>query len=88
MPVPNKSIERLVTCHVIPMQRPTSNRISYSGAHDCALHKMQGADNVIQERLSTEGKVFWKATQGHLEDFGRNGLRTLCLAYRQVAPLP
>ena len=44
----------------------------------------QGADTVIQERLSAEGKVFWKETQSHLEEFGKTGLRTLCLAYRWV----
>lgn len=29
-----------------------------------------------------EGKQFWGATQKHLEEFGRVGLRTLCLAYK------
>jgi magnesium-transporting ATPase (P-type) len=43
---------------------------------------VQGADNVIQERLSLEGKRFWPPTQKHLEEFGRMGLRTLCLAYK------
>ena len=42
----------------------------------------QGADTVTLERLSAEGKTHWKATQGHLEEFGKTGLRTLCLAYR------
>lgn len=40
---------------------------------------------MIQERLSREGRSFWKPTQTHLEEFGKEGLRTLCLAYRSTA---
>ncbi len=46
------------------------------------LSVAQGADNVIQERLSVAGKTFWPSTQKHLEEFGRMGLRNLCLAYK------
>lgn len=51
-----------------------------------AIPVLQGADSVIQERLSSSGREFWKATQSHLEDFGRTGLRTLCLAFKQALP--
>ena len=43
---------------------------------------MQGADSVIYERLSAEGRRFADVTLDHLEEFGNQGLRTLCLAYR------
>ncbi|KAK9812802.1 hypothetical protein WJX72_004072 [[Myrmecia] bisecta] len=42
----------------------------------------KGADNVIYDRLSPDGKQFWSSTVTHLEEFGNQGLRTLCLAYR------
>jgi magnesium-transporting ATPase (P-type) len=44
----------------------------------------QGADTVIYDRLSEEGKAFWPQTYEHLMEFGNHGLRTLCLAYRCV----
>ena len=46
---------------------------------------MQGADSVIYERLSPEGRRFADVTLDHLEEFGNQGLRTLCLAYRRAA---
>ena len=42
----------------------------------------QGADTVIYERLSEAGRRFADVTLDHLEEFGNQGLRTLCLAYR------
>ena len=43
---------------------------------------IQGADTVIYERLSRAGRTFADSTLAHLEEFGNQGLRTLCLAYR------
>lgn len=48
----------------------------------------KGADNVIFERLSEDGKMFVNETKEHLLEFGNDGLRTLCLAYRRAAPPP
>ena len=50
-----------------------------------ALCIPQGADSVIYERLSPEGRRFAGVTLDHLEEFGNQGLRTLCLAYRHAA---
>ncbi|KAG0584958.1 hypothetical protein M758_3G246700 [Ceratodon purpureus] len=45
----------------------------------------KGADTVIYERMA-EGPVnqYKEATRDHLEKFGADGLRTLCLAYRHL----
>ncbi|XP_074309802.1 phospholipid-transporting ATPase 3-like [Silene latifolia] len=44
----------------------------------------KGADNVIYERLGEGGDGLKNATREHLEEFGSSGLRTLCLAYRNL----
>nr|KAJ3420256.1 hypothetical protein HK105_005907 [Polyrhizophydium stewartii] len=44
---------------------------------------IKGADTVIYERLAA-GDRFGDATSQHLEDYANEGLRTLCLAYREV----
>lgn len=46
----------------------------------------QGADNVIYERLRDGESDLKKRTREHLEHFGAAGLRTLCLAYRDLNP--
>ncbi|TYH73969.1 hypothetical protein ES332_D05G365900v1 [Gossypium tomentosum] len=46
----------------------------------------KGADTVIYERLGTGNDDLNKVTRVHLEQFGSAGLRTLCLAYRDLAP--
>ena len=46
----------------------------------------QGADTVIYERLVGGRDDLKKVTREHLEEFGAAGLRTLCLAYRDLAP--
>ncbi|KAK8647609.1 hypothetical protein V6N13_121340 [Hibiscus sabdariffa] len=46
----------------------------------------KGADTVIYERLGSGNDALNKATRDHLEQFGSAGLRTLCLAYRDLAP--
>lgn len=43
----------------------------------------KGADTVIFERLGTKKEVD-EATLVHLEDYATEGLRTLCLAYRDI----
>ncbi|KAF5741024.1 phospholipid-transporting ATPase 3 isoform X1 [Tripterygium wilfordii] len=46
----------------------------------------KGADTVIYERLAAESDNIKKVTREHLEQFGAAGLRTLCLAYRDLHP--
>ncbi|XVE84951.1 hypothetical protein DITRI_Ditri17bG0052900 [Diplodiscus trichospermus] len=46
----------------------------------------KGADTVIYERLVGGSDDLKKVTRDHLEQFGSAGLRTLCLAYRDLAP--
>lgn len=42
----------------------------------------KGADNVIFARLGPRGGEHMEATRAHLQEYGNDGLRTLCLAYR------
>ncbi|KAF3780228.1 Phospholipid-transporting ATPase 3 [Nymphaea thermarum] len=44
----------------------------------------KGADTVIYERLSDGNGNMKKVTREHLEQFGSAGLRTLCLAYKDL----
>eukprot|EP00271_Cylindrocystis_brebissonii_P018675 TRINITY_DN5406_c0_g1_i1.p1 TRINITY_DN5406_c0_g1~~TRINITY_DN5406_c0_g1_i1.p1 ORF type:complete len:1348 (-),score=328.40 TRINITY_DN5406_c0_g1_i1:1253-5296(-) len=44
----------------------------------------KGADSVMFPRLAEEGNRFKDVTRDHLEKFGSDGLRTLCLAYREL----
>ncbi|XP_022776002.1 phospholipid-transporting ATPase 3-like isoform X2 [Durio zibethinus] len=46
----------------------------------------KGADTVIYERLAGGSDALKNVTREHLEQFGSAGLRTLCLAYRDLAP--
>lgn len=43
-------------------------------------YALQGADTVIYERLSANGRAFADTTLKHLEEFAQSGLRTLCFA--------
>jgi len=45
----------------------------------------KGADNVIFERLRPGDGAFKKTTDGHLQEFASEGLRTLTLAYKYLA---
>ncbi|XP_052173708.1 phospholipid-transporting ATPase 3 [Diospyros lotus] len=45
----------------------------------------KGADSVIYERLVDGNNDIKKITREHLEQFGAAGLRTLCLAYRDLS---
>ncbi|CAN6288228.1 unnamed protein product [Urochloa humidicola] len=44
----------------------------------------KGADNVVYERLADGNHDMKKTSREHLEQFGSAGLRTLCLAYRDL----
>lgn len=44
----------------------------------------KGADNVIYERLTGGNSDIKNLSREHLEQFGSSGLRTLCLAYRDL----
>ncbi|XP_027344947.1 phospholipid-transporting ATPase 3-like isoform X2 [Abrus precatorius] len=46
----------------------------------------KGADSVIYERLADVNNNIKKVTREHLEQFGSSGLRTLCLAYKELHP--
>ncbi|KAJ3220012.1 hypothetical protein HDU67_007745 [Dinochytrium kinnereticum] len=46
---------------------------------------IKGADTVIFERLAKEGNDFLDATCVHLEEYANEGLRTLCIAYRDIS---
>ncbi|KAJ3043978.1 hypothetical protein HDV00_003505 [Rhizophlyctis rosea] len=45
---------------------------------------VKGADTVILERLAPTGNPYVDATCIHLEEYASEGLRTLCLAYREI----
>ncbi|KAL5980614.1 Phospholipid-transporting ATPase 3 [Asimina triloba] len=47
--------------------------------------KVKGADTVIYERLADGDYSIKKLMREHLEQFGSAGLRTLCLAYRDLS---
>ncbi|CAI9114362.1 OLC1v1015070C1 [Oldenlandia corymbosa var. corymbosa] len=44
----------------------------------------KGADSIIFDRLSKNGKMFLESTTNHLNEYGEAGLRTLALAYRKL----
>lgn len=46
---------------------------------------IKGADTVILERLATENNPYVDATCALLEEYACEGLRTLCIAYRDVS---
>lgn len=45
---------------------------------------LQGADTVIYERLTDGDPDLKRISREHLEQFGASGLRTLCLAYKNL----
>lgn len=45
----------------------------------------KGADTVIMERLEKEYNPYVEATVTHLEEYASDGLRTLCLAMRDIS---
>ncbi|KAK1403838.1 Phospholipid-transporting ATPase [Heracleum sosnowskyi] len=44
----------------------------------------KGADTIIFDRLSEEGRMYQESTTKHLHDYGDAGLRTLVFAYRKL----
>ncbi|XP_057810905.1 phospholipid-transporting ATPase 3 isoform X2 [Salvia miltiorrhiza] len=46
----------------------------------------KGADTVIYERLADGDPDLKRMSREHLEQFGASGLRTLCLAYKNLKP--
>ncbi|KAK7294382.1 hypothetical protein RJT34_17271 [Clitoria ternatea] len=44
----------------------------------------KGADSIIFDRLSKNGKMYLEATTRHLNEYGEAGLRTLALSYRKL----
>ncbi|CAM8890222.1 unnamed protein product [Rhodiola kirilowii] len=42
----------------------------------------KGADSIIFERLSRNGRMYEEATTKHLNEYGEADLRTLALSYR------
>ncbi|KAH3902879.1 probable Probable phospholipid-transporting ATPase DRS2 [Saccharomycodes ludwigii] len=44
----------------------------------------KGADSVIFERLDEEKNLYVESTTRHLEDYATEGLRTLCIAVRDI----
>lgn len=69
------------------MRLPLKNLLGFG--YDDILHGAcfsQGADNVVYERLADGNNNIKKVTREHLEQFGSAGLRTLCLAYKELHP--
>ncbi|KAG0130770.1 hypothetical protein HOY82DRAFT_486269 [Tuber indicum] len=90
----------LATCHtVIPERKDNNpNEIRYQAAspdegalvegavqlgYRFLTRKPKSADTVIMERLSKDNPMI-EATLQHLEDYATEGLRTLCLAMREI----
>ncbi|KAK1425808.1 hypothetical protein QVD17_21169 [Tagetes erecta] len=46
----------------------------------------KGADSVIYSRLGSGNDEIKKITRVHMEQYGEAGLRTLCLAYKDLSP--
>ncbi|KAJ0676484.1 putative P-type phospholipid transporter [Helianthus annuus] len=46
----------------------------------------KGADSVVYERLGSGNDEIKKITRVHMEQYGEAGLRTLCLAYKDLSP--
>ncbi|KAL8170451.1 hypothetical protein V2J09_022255 [Rumex salicifolius] len=44
----------------------------------------KGADSIIFDRLSKNGKTYLEATTGHVNEYGDAGLRTLALSYKKL----
>lgn len=44
----------------------------------------KGADSIIFDRLSKNGRMYEEETSKHLNEYGEAGLRTLALAYRKL----
>ncbi|KAF9301111.1 hypothetical protein BGZ74_007092, partial [Mortierella antarctica] len=71
---------------VIVKRLPTSQDRNHprEDLKDEILLLTKGADNIIFERLAAGQEQLVEDTTAHLQDFARDGLRTLCLAYRSL----
>lgn len=70
---------------VIVKRLPSSqNRDRPEELEDEILLLTKGADNIIFERLAAGQEQLVEDTTSHLQDFARDGLRTLCLAFRSL----
>ncbi|KAL0415084.1 UNVERIFIED_CONTAM: putative phospholipid-transporting ATPase 7 [Sesamum latifolium] len=52
--------------------------------NDQILLLCKGADSIIFDRLSSDGRMYQEATTKHLNDYGEAGLRTLALSYKKL----
>ncbi|KAL7100149.1 hypothetical protein ACP275_09G129600 [Erythranthe tilingii] len=52
---------------------------------DQILLLCKGADSIIFDRLSKNGRMYEEATRKHLNEYGEAGLRTLALAYKKLS---
>lgn len=74
--------------HIIPFTsaRKRMTCIIKNGQGQIILYS-KGADNVIFQRLAlATSDIMLKKTALHLEDFAKEGLRTLCIAQRELDP--
>lgn len=82
--------ETITVLHVLEFNsdRKRMSTIIRRGSGDIIL-LCKGADNVIYERLSPISAESGEAriTQGQLESFAEDGLRTLCVAHRRLDPV-
>lgn len=62
-------------CQSVICRYPTGRLVLYC----------KGADSVIYEKIARGNDAIRKTTREHLEHFGAAGLRTLCLAYRDLS---
>ena len=44
----------------------------------------KGADSVIYQRLTSSANGYKEATQKHMDEWAQCGLRTLCIAEREI----
>ncbi|KAL0354529.1 UNVERIFIED_CONTAM: putative phospholipid-transporting ATPase 4 [Sesamum radiatum] len=52
--------------------------------NDQILLLCKGADSIIFDRLSSDGRMYQETTTKHLNDYGEAGLRTLALSYKKL----
>ncbi|KAF8929007.1 hypothetical protein BGZ52_002656, partial [Haplosporangium bisporale] len=69
---------------IVKRLQTSQNQESSEDVKDEILLLTKGADNIIFERLASGQEQLVENTTAHLQDFARDGLRTLCLAYRSL----
>ncbi|GAA0151878.1 primary active transporter [Lithospermum erythrorhizon] len=85
-PVSYKKVERVYTLLNVLEFNSTRKRMSVivRDDHGKLLLLSKGADNVMFERLSENGREFEEETRKHVNEYADAGLRTLILAYREL----